>query len=166
MTLQDAQIHELETLARHEEAIGHLYNVYARKFPEHENFWLKLSNEERNHAFWIRRIYPEVEDGLISFEEGRFKIRPIEISLRYVERLAIEAEATASLEMLQALSIALDIENGLIEKDYLDVYDTDNDEIQIVFNALREASRKHRKRIAELLEEFKHGSSEELPAVG
>ena len=60
MTLQDGQIHELELLALHEEAIGALYGAYARRFPLAREFWEKLEKEEIGHAAWIRELYPKI----------------------------------------------------------------------------------------------------------
>jgi rubrerythrin len=156
MTLQDAEIHELEMLAKHEEAIGDLYDAYATAFPDQGDFWSTLANEERGHAAWIRMMYSKVEDGVIEIGEGRFNAKAIETSLGYVKRWITDAQHSA-VDLQTALSIALDIENALIERSFYKVYDTDNETLRQVFNALVEGCRQHRARIVESLDKVKRG---------
>ena len=154
MTLQDGQIHELELLARHEEAIGELYGAYARRFPAYKEFWEKLEQEEIGHASWIRQLYPKVDEGVVAFDDGRFNVKAIEVSLKYVAQWTEQAER-GFVEPVNALSIAHELENSLIEKKHLDWFETDNADIKGVISRLHEATSEHRKRIADELEKAK-----------
>jgi rubrerythrin len=150
--MQDAQIHELELMARHEEAIAELYETYAEKFPDYKEFWERLAKEEASHANWIRDLHAKVENGAISFGHGRFNIKAIDRSLSYVKQWTTDAEG-GWVEPLQAMSIAHDLENALIEKNYLDVREADTEEMKKLVSKLREATGEHRNRIAEALNE-------------
>jgi rubrerythrin len=152
MTLQDAEIHELETLARHEEAVGELYDTYAEVFPQRNNFWKQLAIEERGHATWLRNMYPHVEDNSVTFDEGRFNVKALETSIRYLKKWALEAR---DIELINALSIAMDIEGGIIERNYFKVFDSDNEDLKQVFNSLVEACKQHKKRVSDALDEVR-----------
>lgn len=154
MSLQDAQIHELELMARHEEAIGMLYEAYANRFPEYADFWLTLKGEEVGHAMVIRRLFPRVDEGFIRFNDTRFNTKAIETSLKFVRSWTVDAEE-GKVEMLNALSIALDLENGLIEKKFLDVFEADDEDLKRVFRSLKEGTKDHKQRITDLLNEFR-----------
>jgi rubrerythrin len=165
MTLQDAQIHELELMARHEEAIGELYAAYARRFPEHQEFWLKLKNEEIGHAGIIRKLFPKIDDGFIRFDDKRFNVKAIETSLKYINTWTSDAD-NGTVEMLNALAIALDLENGMIEKKFLDVFEADADDLKIAIKALSDGTREHKQRIAELLNEYKRKNMDPQVPIG
>jgi rubrerythrin len=166
MTLQDAQIHELEMLARHEEAIGGLYKAYAERFQEHKDFWTRLAGEERGHASWIRRLFPKAEEGIITFDDARFNTKAIDTSLMYIEHWVHEAQ-NEPVEIVKALSVALDIESSLIEKNYFKVFESDNKEMKHVLNGLAQGCREHRDRIQQLLTEVRRtGDHESDVAIG
>jgi rubrerythrin len=166
MTLQDAQIHQLEMMARHEEAVGELYTAYADRFPKHKDFWTRLAGEEKGHAAWIRKLFPKAEEGIILFDDTRFNVKAIDTSLMYIEHWVREARSEP-IELTKGLSIALDIENSLIEKDYFKVYGTDDDEMRRVFDALVQGTREHRARIRSLLDEVRQtGGQDADVAIG
>jgi hypothetical protein len=50
MTLENAEVYEVELMARHEEVIGALYDEYSRMFPDYAEFWENLAAEEQGHA--------------------------------------------------------------------------------------------------------------------
>ncbi len=162
MTLQDAESHELEMLAVHEEVIGELYETYAKLFPERKEFWQHLAGEERGHAAWLRSMQSRVEDGAITFNEDRFVIKAIQTSVNFIRQWITNA---SSQDILNALAVAFDIENGLIDRDFFKVYETDDDELRKIFNSLTEATRKHRNMIASVLEEVRDGMPPEV-AIG
>ena len=70
------------------------------------------------------------------------------------------------VDAIGALSTAKDLENALIEKNYLEVYATDNPQIVNVMNKLREATNEHRKRISEAFDEAKKRGGGSDVAVG
>ena len=142
------QVKTLELMAEHEKAIGWLYQEYARKFPKHKDFWSKIASEEIEHAKWISLLHSQVKEGLSHFNKGRFKEATIETSLKYVKSKIIEAQKE-NISAKKALSIARDLENGLIEKKYFEVFTSDCREIKQVFLNLAAATREHYKRIEE-----------------
>lgn len=159
MTLQEPEVRQLEMLARHEEAVGELYHAYQERFPEYSEFWHRLAEEERGHAGWIRRLLDLADRNEITFDEDRFNLKAIESSIEYIEHWRDEAR-NRPMEIINALAIALDIENALIEKGYYRVFESDNIELRVVFDGLVEASKKHRQRIIDLMTQVKNQAPE------
>ena len=62
----------LHRLAENEEAIGILYQEYAKRFPDYESFWVGLASEEKEHASWIRRLYSTAAESALFFNPKRF----------------------------------------------------------------------------------------------
>lgn len=93
----------IELLAQHEESIGKLCTAYARKFPEHYDFWATISNEELNHAGMLRGLSNFIEDGSVYFNENRFRPKTVEASIDYVQG-EIARACEQNMELINALS--------------------------------------------------------------
>jgi rubrerythrin len=134
-------------LVRHEEAIGRLYALFARKFPEHAAFWRSLAREEMEHAEWIRVLYGELENGTVRIDSKRMPAQGIETSLEYVTLLGYHGRQEIS--EARAFAIALQIENSMIEQDFFKVWDGDDEELRKIFEQLVEDTTRHRERLRE-----------------
>ena len=136
----------LELMSEHEKAISRLYKEYALKFPKQKDFWSKIASEEIEHANWISRLRSQAKEGLLNFKEGRFKEAAIETSMEYVKSKLAEAQKE-KISAKRALSVARDLESGLIEKKYFEVFKSDCREMKKVFLDLAAATRDHYRRI-------------------
>ena len=146
MPLTEAQLKVIKLLAEHEKAISQLYREYARKFPQQKDFWSKIAAEEIEHASWIFKLRSQAEKGSLYFKEGRFKIEAIKTSLEYVKSQITEAQNN-KISAKNALSVARDLESGLIEKKFFEVFEPDCREIKQVLLDLAAATREHYNRI-------------------
>ena len=146
MDLGMKKVKTLELMAEHEKAISQLYQAYARKYPKQKDFWSKIASEELDHANWIYRLHSQVKEGLLHFKEGRFKDAAIETSLEFVKSKLAEAQKE-DISDKRALSIARDLESGLIEKKYFEVFESDCREMKQIFLDLAAATREHYNRI-------------------
>jgi len=138
-------------LAENEAVISLLYRAYAQRFPSHENLWLALADEEKNHADWLRRVSLEIEAGMTHVNEGRFKQRPIEIMREYIGDQLRRAQQD-NLTLTDALSTALDIELGLLERDYFKISETDPATVKHTLSDLKSATEEHIKQVREAWE--------------
>ena len=152
MPLIKTQLEVIKLLAEHEKVIGQLYKEYARKFPEQKNFWSKIAREEIEHASWIFKLRSKIKKGSLYFKEGRFKMEAIKTSLGYLKSQITEAQNN-KISAKNALSVARDIENGLIEKKFFEVFEPDCREIKQVFLDLATATREHSNRIEKIWKE-------------
>lgn len=105
---------EIEMLVRHEEAISKLYNAYAQKFPDHEEFWATVSWEELDHAEKIRQLSQIIKQGHARFDFDTFKPNVIKISLDYIAKELVRARRE-DISLKNALSVALNIEKAIVD---------------------------------------------------
>lgn len=152
MSLKKKQIEIVELLAEHEKEISRLYKEYARKFPGQKDFWSKIAGEELEHAGWIFKLRSKIKEGSLYFQEGRFRIEAIKTSLEYVKSQITEAQNN-KISAKYALSVARDLENGLIEKKFFEIFEPDCREIKQVLLNLAAATREHYNRIKKVWEE-------------
>lgn len=153
MVLEKKQIEIVELLAEHEKEISRLYQEYARKLPEQKDFWSKIAREEIEHASWIFKLRSKVKEGSLYFKEERFKIEAIKTSLEYVKSRIAEAQNN-KISAKHALSVARDLESGLIEKKFFEVFEPDCREIKEVLLDLAAATREHYHRIEKAWKEI------------
>ena len=142
----------IKLLAEHEKAISRLYKEYARKLPEQKDFWSIIAAEEIKHASWIFKLRPQVEEGSLYFKEGRFKTEAIKTSLEYIKNQITEVQNN-KISAKNALSVARDLESGLIEKKFFEVFEPDCREIKQVLLDLTAATREHYNRIEKVWKE-------------
>ena len=133
----------IELLAKHEEAIGRLYAEYADKFPEQHAIWVKLSEEEHQHAEWLRGLDPAIKKGSVAFGTNRFDTDGIDRSISWVTFQTGKAER-GDISMDEALMVAMDLENTLIENKCFEVFEEDPPEFKRVLRLLADATEKHR----------------------
>ena len=154
MPLTEIQLKVIGLLAEYEIMIGRLYKEYAQKFLDWKDFWLRLSAEERGHANWILKLRSKTKEGSVYFKEDRFNKEAIKTSLKYLNNQLSEAQMQ-DISLIKALSIARDIENGLIEKKFFEVFEGDPIELKHVLLNLAAATREHRNRIEKAWNEAK-----------
>jgi hypothetical protein len=137
-------------LAEHEHAIGRLYRAYASRFPQHQDFWSKLADEEDQHAKWLQRLLVRVEEGLGCVRPDRFDRSAVEASIRSVEQMVREA-AKADFSLADALGTAVTLENSLLEAEYFEVFEGTAAEVVQVQYCLADAAEDHRRRIQKMM---------------
>lgn len=144
----DPQHETIELLATHEEAISTLYAAYAARFEEHRAFWRGISQEEIQHAEWIRRLKVLADQGEVHIATDRFRLTAIETSKRFVEG-ELERARSGNLTSIQAFSVARSLETGLIEKEFFTVFESDSPVLKEVLTKVAAATRVHGERLQE-----------------
>lgn len=139
----------VEMLIKNEETASVLYKVYAERFQEERDFWNSLAEEEKTHASWIEKFYNDNKN-LVSFNDQRFKPELFNISLDYMSEKLNEANSEDSeITLKDALSIALGLETGMIERGYFEVFETDSPELKKTLQSLSDATLRHTEKIRE-----------------
>jgi rubrerythrin len=142
-----------EIMAGIEEMISGHYTVYAEQFDSHRDFWLDLAAEELAHAKWIRELYAQTKTGMVIFHESRFNRDSLrEISGRMEEMLADFRAQTKTMK--DALQSSLNIENFILEKKYLEIFDSDVPKLKFLFERLEQETEGHRNKMREMLLDF------------
>lgn len=139
----------IEAMARNEEAVGRLYQTYADRFPAQKDFWSGLAAEEVAHAAWIRGLQARMKEGALSISKDRFKLQPVRAFSSYLEREMASAREPG-LSPINALSVALYIEESIIEQRYFEAAAADSPEMKRVLADLAGATRAHLEKVRQV----------------
>jgi len=141
---------EIELVAKHEETLGRLYDTYSSIFPEHREFWVGIADEENGHAAWVRGFKSRCMEGSCTVKEGRFRVKAIESSMNFMNR-QMQAALNGSVNILMAAATASDIEHALLDKNFFEVYKTDDEDLKKTLDFLRIETEKHARKVADFL---------------
>lgn len=141
----------LELMRSYELLLKDLYALFAQKIPQEKEFWLKLSEEENKHAYWLEVLEMNIEKRGASLNgDDRFNLPLIKSSIKHVKE-ALDDFEKVELSFFDALIFAKDIENSMIEKKFFEVFYGIDDDFDRVMKLLKEETKKHSERIEEKL---------------
>lgn len=138
----------LEAMAKNEEAVGRLYQAYADRFPAQKAFWSGLAADEVSHAGWLRGLHAKMREGSLAIARDRFKIQPVRAFSGYLERELTTAREPG-MSPINALSVALYVEESIIEQRYFEVFAPDAPELKRVLADLATATKAHLETVRE-----------------
>ncbi len=138
----------IEAMAKNEGAVSRLYQTYAEKFPSQKAFWSSLAADETSHAGWIRGLQSKMREGPLAVNRDRFKIQPVRGFSAYLERELTSAREPG-MSPINALSVALYIEETLMEQRYFEVFAADAPEMKLVLTDLATATKSHLEKVRE-----------------
>jgi rubrerythrin len=138
----------IEAMAKNEEAVSRLYQAYADKFPVQKAFWTSLAADETTHAAWIRGLQAKMRDGSLSINRDRFKIQPVRGFTAYLERESATAREPG-MSPINALSVALYIEESIMEQRFFEVFVADAPEMKRILADLATATKDHLEKVRE-----------------
>jgi len=142
-----------EVMASIEELISKHYFAYARKFPEHQEFWDSIAAEEIEHAKWIRDLYSQSQEGRFSFNEKRFNKQSLLEFVNRLESMLRNFEAKAQTHK-DALKNSANLESMLLEKEFFSIFESDFPELKDVLKRLAVATQNHRFKLERALKEL------------
>jgi len=97
-----------------EQAVANIYTVFARRFPGEKNFWEDLSQDEDEHASWLRNVnFFEMID-LLPSEDMLPTRELIQTSLKFAESKNRYLRSNP-VELEDALQLALRLEETMVE---------------------------------------------------
>jgi rubrerythrin len=146
----------LSTLQEHELVIGQLYRVYARRFPVYADFWQKLAQEENKHAACLNSLRTQMQDDPDIVIRERFSTDAIEFSIRYIKQL-IERAMQTDFNLVNAFSLAMKLEEALLEKKFFEVLTGDTEEVRSVLEFLAEETQHHYQTLSSAFQNYKTG---------
>ena len=149
----EKQLIVLNKLAEVEESVGRLYEAYAALFPDYRQFWSGLVDEEKQHAVWVRELCSLVEKGTAKFNENRFNIFAIQTYINYLKE---ELDKASGRKLVNALSIALYVEESMMEKKYFEIINGDSEELKQTLRKLTGATQIHIARVRETLDTYRN----------
>jgi hypothetical protein len=136
-------ISKMEMLER---VIGQLYKTYAKIFPVNYSFWTELSQEEEQHAKFVKDLKKELENNNIFFDKQRFNFNAIQTTIQYIQK-KIQQANDGLINEEEAYNVAWDIENGLLEKNFFRTFTSNQNEVKRILDKLLHDTEDHRNRI-------------------
>jgi hypothetical protein len=142
-------VERLTLMAECEVTVGEFYDKCSQAFSENRQFWASLAEEEAQHARIVRRLREIVLQKPHQFQVGKpFAPAALKTFIAGI-RTSIEKLAKGTLPETQASTVARDIENALIEQQYVFVIKTENAEFQRELKKIIAAEHEHKKRVEE-----------------
>ncbi len=138
-------IKEIEIMSNYESMISELYQKFADTFPEHHDFWQKISEEEIEHSTWIITLGEDLDTGVLKLHKSVFTEKLINETIGKVEKLLENYSDDITLK--EACDIALSIEQHMIEKEYLSLFSSDDESFNELTDNLAAATREHVKNL-------------------
>jgi len=149
MRAAESETEVLDLLAVHERAVGRLYMIYSEMFLEHQGFWLGLAAEEMMHAATIEELARSIEPGALDLR--RFNPNAVSTSLEYVATRVREAQ-TRDLDIVTALSVALDLERAIIERKWFEAFRAQSVEVRTALGGIAADTRRHAQMVTAMWE--------------
>jgi len=140
----------IELYIEQELAMARLYKAFAGHFQEQKSFWQKLVSEEYEHAAWIKHFRDSLGHREVFFSEGKTRAISLQSSISYIRSRIEEFEKTP-FSLRRAVSISLDIEKSLLERDVIKHFDSDSPELRDIMDILVKAQDEHIKKVESYL---------------
>ncbi|MCX8038751.1 MAG: hypothetical protein N3D11_17200 [Candidatus Sumerlaeia bacterium] len=137
----------LALMIQHEQTVGEIYRVFARRIPADAEFWLAIARDENVHADWIRDFAAQVQESGAAFNEVRFNLHALQTSLDYLKVLKTHAEGITT--PARALAMALQIEHSMMEKELFRIANGDAEALKNVLERLADGTTAHIRRLEE-----------------
>jgi len=148
--MKDDEPDVLEMLARHELALKQLYDLFAAQFAHRQDFWQGLARDEQRHADALGTLRSDPAAIAWLAKDSGLKPQAIKSSIGYVESQIARARG-GTLNPLQALAIARDLESALIEKQFSRLSGSAPAEIRKVVTVLATETERHHKGIVDAI---------------
>ena len=132
----------ISLMLKQETLLAHLYQTFAKKFPEYEALWNELAREELKHAGWVGQLRVASEKKVVLFIEGRLKTYTLETFVQGIEAQLKRAEADG-FDAFQALVCTIDLERSLIEKEIFSHFEGMTEKASSVMKFLAQETKEH-----------------------
>ena len=149
--VQEEQVKTITRLSAHEQAMGDLYRAYAARFPETAGLFETLASAERAHAKWVADFATRMKAGELQVNPRRFRLPAFETSLALIREQIREVQASEGT-LLTALSVAHDLEEGMLERRYFEVLEGDSPELAELLQHLERETAEHQTMLREAWE--------------
>lgn len=138
-------------MIRHELAIKKLYETFSIVFPDYKGFWQQLATDERRHADLLETLRSNPDAGRWLLRDSQLRLQAIKASIGYVESQTTKAKEQ-KFNLLQAFSIAKDLERALIERHLSKIQDLAPQDMKSILIRLSDETKKHLKAVVDILD--------------
>jgi hypothetical protein len=144
--MPDSMLDALTALIRLELKIGEFYAVFARQWPEDEPFWLDVSRQEAEHARAIECMSSLIAQNPALYAPVRtIRLAAINTVVAGIDRV-LQQLREGQLVKRKALTMAVDLENSLMEKRFYEMIQTADPAFLQLRHDITEQTREHKQR--------------------
>ena len=143
MDLNSEQKKLVELFVRQEVLIGKLYKLFSFRYPEHKEFWTKMSLEEHLHASWIKRLTERDPTHKFRFSQGELRAGYLASSIATIEGLIAGVKNNPECTITQAVAMALHLEKALWEQNVFQCFEGDSDDVRKILDSLQVEQKIH-----------------------
>lgn len=142
-----------ESMKRLEHALAGCYTACAAQWPQEAIFWTGLAEQENNHAGHIAAAQELLNSFPDDFSASRsFTASAVETVIHGVLARTEEIKK-GSISLSQALFIARDFENSLLEQKYLELIQSKNLRYSTLMNLVVTQTQEHRRAVEKKIQE-------------
>ena len=145
-------------IQQHELSLARMYQEFAKSHPDHHQFWSQLAREEDMHAQWIESLGSHYHKGHIGKSGVKLNRQALRTSISHIEKQT-ESSRNGDLSLLNAVSIALDIEKSMIDKQFFEIFDLGDAKFDRIRAGLKKETLKHRQNLEKLFSELNQTQS-------
>ena len=135
----------IELIAKHEAMAKCLYLTFAIAYPGMSTFWHHLAEEEEQHFLLVKVLEDDIRNNDISFHRPAFSQGQISDSLAWICARK-ERVQHGGVSINEALSMCIQIEQGMVENKFFDVMANDNENVRKTLVQLEQSSIDHLQR--------------------
>jgi hypothetical protein len=146
----------LKFMVENELVIGELYKTCSEKWNDDKGLWMSIYDEENKHAQYINRMIGIISKRPERFEKGRpFNIFAIKTVISGMKD-KIQKIKKGEIPKNNALFIARDIEQAMIEDRYSEIVKTDDVEFKSLVQEIVNDTNAHKAKIIQKIAEIKN----------
>ncbi|MFO7807580.1 MAG: hypothetical protein R6V40_04145 [Candidatus Moraniibacteriota bacterium] len=134
----------LDIFEENEKMVGRLYKIYAEKFPHKKDFWLRLVQEENDHAQEVQNMRKNCKDE--DFSESVFHRTVVHQVMEFVEE-GIEKARRGGMSYKEAVETALRVEQSVLEKKCFELFITSNSTVKEALSKMEKETKEHLERL-------------------
>jgi hypothetical protein len=132
------------------EMLGDLYQISAEQFPEEEEVWRELAEDEKKHLDWLKQLLFSCEKGRVVFSEEKIKTYTLESFITYLAGIVTKAE-NRELTLAQTKTMVCDLENSLVVRRVFEHFDAPAPEINAIIKRMNSEADQHHQRVRAIM---------------
>lgn len=145
----------LNLMLESEETVAEFYQLCSEKFAVHRSFWAALAKEELAHARVINALIELVRVQPAEFIAG--KSTPLDAIKSFIKRTRSNIETVRRSELPEdkVLLMAYQIENTVIEQQYAEAVNTENEGYKLLLGQIISDTLKHRDKVVARIQKLR-----------
>ncbi len=129
-----------------ENKLALLYSAYGEKFPERAGLWNGLAKDEKRHSALLLDLDERFKEEISSWQISDNAPAILDYIGKFIDN-CLEKVSRSEIDLKEALSSALSLEQSMIEKKSFEIFSTANPEIVAVLEKLNRETEGHKQRL-------------------